>query len=323
MEGTASEEKVESVESEKLEESKEWKELEELKKLNQGIEEPEIIDDTENLVETEKPQGEKGETREGEGSEKSEKSEVSETNDKKESEINESNAATVETGETGETDAEIEASLSALSTNSTEFDLPTAEPDSPESSTVSTVSTVSPTSSLRAKPRSKSAAAKPKSRAAKRKAAKTARHGRLSRGKLSSPANGAETVETGEADLAGSGWGVSSLGFNFSAFYEDRSTAPRRCETPATRWNSGSSMLQRFVNREFLPRQRETGKPGSRPIVFVARGDARLAQQMLGICDALLLALLYGRPCQCKIPAGVMNSPRPRGSAPPLRVSPV
>lgn len=92
---------------------------------------------------------------------------------------------------------------------------------------------------------------------------------------------------------------VSSLGFNYSLYYRDHSSLPIRIETPTTKWISGSSILQNYVNDVFLPRQMNTVARASNPIIYVARNDARLEQQMIGICDVFLLSLLYHRPFQC------------------------
>lgn len=92
---------------------------------------------------------------------------------------------------------------------------------------------------------------------------------------------------------------VSSLGFNYSLYYRDHSSLPIRIETPTTKWISGSSILQNYVNDVFLPRQMNSVARASNPIIYVARNDARLEQQMIGICDVFLLSLLYHRPFQC------------------------
>lgn len=92
---------------------------------------------------------------------------------------------------------------------------------------------------------------------------------------------------------------VSSLGFNYSLYYRDHSSLPIHIETPTTKWISGSSILQNYVNDVFLPRQMKTVARASNPIIYVARNDARLEQQMIGICDVFLLSLLYHRPFKC------------------------
>lgn len=114
-----------------------------------------------------------------------------------------------------------------------------------------------------------------------------------------------ETVETVDPKEPVNLSEVSSLGFNFSKFYRDFSTLPIHIETPVSEWVTGSSIFQNYVNDVFLPRQMETVARASNPIIYVARNDAKLEQQMIGICDVFLLSLLYNRPFKCcRFPRG-------------------
>ena len=268
-------------------------------------EKPEKLEKSENEeVETEETQV----TEEPKGSEKPEKPENSESNEKNENEDGE----TEETEETAVPQASNETLvLTEIPTNST-----TLLSNSMESvsSSLSLLSMNHTTVSPRAH-----ASNPPKGRSSKRKSSKHGRKGRNARrAKLSSSISNStvstvstnstemrETVETVDPKEPVNLSEVSSLGFNFSKFYRDFSTLPIHIETPVSEWVTGSSIFQNYVNDVFLPRQMETVARASNPIIYVARNDAKLEQQMIGICDVFLLSLLYNRPFKCcRFPRG-------------------
>ena len=270
-----------------------------------GSEKPEKLEKSENEeVETEETQV----TEEPKGSEKSEKPEKpekpenSESNEKNENEDGE----TEETEETAVPQASNETLvLTEIPANSTTLLSNSMESVSSSSLSLLFESVNHTTVSPRAH-----ASNPPKGRSSKRKSSKHGRKGRNARraklpSSISNSTEMRETVETVDPKEPVNLSEVSSLGFNFSKFYRDFSTLPIHIETPVSEWVTGSSIFQNYVNDVFLPRQMETVARASNPIIYVARNDAKLEQQMIGICDVFLLSLLYNRPFKCcRFPRG-------------------
>ena len=289
-------EKTETVEkSEKLE--KEGGETRGTREIGEtgGSEKPEKLENQTRVIEeskgSEKPENqdvetvETGESKESEKSEKSEKPETPKSND-------EDNEETVETAVPKSSNETV--ILTEIPTNSTALVSNSMEA-APSNST-----TVSPGSNS-LKP-AKGASSKRKSSKQSRKgrnAKKSKRSSFIHSSNATNSTNstiGREIVDPLEPINLSE---VSSLGFNYSLYYRDHSSLPIRIETPTTKWISGSSILQNYVNDVFLPRQMNSVARASNPIIYVARNDARLEQQMIGICDVFLLSLLYHRPFQC------------------------
>ena len=252
-------------------------------------------------VETEETQV----TEEPKGSEKPEKPENSESNEKNENEDGE----TEETEETEET-AVPQASNETLVLTEIPANSTTLLSNSMESvSSSSSLSLFESMNHTTVSPRAH-ASNPPKGRSSKRKSSKHGRKGRNARraklpSSISNSTEMRETVETVDPKEPVNLSEVSSLGFNFSKFYRDFSTLPIHIETPVSEWVTGSSIFQNYVNDVFLPRQMETVARASNPIIYVARNDAKLEQQMIGICDVFLLSLLYNRPFKCcRFPRG-------------------
>ena len=256
-----------------------------------GSEKPEKLEKSENEeVETEETQV----TEEPKGSEKSEKPEKpekpenSESNEKNENEDGE----TEETEETAVPQASNETLvLTEIPANSTTLLSNSMESVSSSSLSLLFESVNHTTVSPRAH-----ASNPPKGRSSKRKSSKHGRKGRNARraklpSSISNSTEMRETVETVDPKEPVNLSEVSSLGFNFSKFYRDFSTLPIHIETPVSEWVTGSSIFQNYVNDVFLPRQMETVARASNPIIYVARNDAKLEQQMIGICDVFLLSL--------------------------------
>lgn len=270
---------------------------------SEKLEKPEKLKKSENEeVETEETQV----TEEPKGSEKSEKPEKpgnSESNEKNETEDGE----TEETEETAVPQASNETLvLTEIPANSTTFLSNSMESVSSSSSLSLLFETMNHTT---VSPRAH-ASNPPKGRSSKRKSSKHGRKGRNARraklpSSISNSTEMRETVETVDPKEPVNLSEVSSLGFNFSKFYRDFSTLPIHIETPVSEWVTGSSIFQNYVNDVFLPRQMETVARASNPIIYVARNDAKLEQQMIGICDVFLLSLLYNRPFKCcRFPRG-------------------
>lgn len=304
-----------------VEDLEEGEEAEKLGKLGK----PEVSE--EKSEKSEKSENEEGETGEIGGSEKPEKLEKSEKSENEEVETEETQVTEEPKGsekpekpekpENSESNEKNETEETAVPQASNETLVLTEIPANSTTFLSNSMESVSSSLSLlfesmnhtTVSPRAH-ASNPPKGRSSKRKSSKHGRKGRNARraklpSSISNSTEMRETVETVDPKEPVNLSEVSSLGFNFSKFYRDFSTLPIHIETPVSEWVTGSSIFQNYVNDVFLPRQMETVARASNPIIYVARNDAKLEQQMIGICDVFLLSLLYNRPFKCcRFPRG-------------------
>lgn len=82
--------------------------------------------------------------------------------------------------------------------------------------------------------------------------------------------------------------------FNFSAYFQNKSSSPRILYNPRTIWRSGPIAFSRYMNREYIPFHKSHTNT-SNPIVYIKKGTTGIAGQMRGVCDVLLLSIIHNR----------------------------
>lgn len=90
---------------------------------------------------------------------------------------------------------------------------------------------------------------------------------------------------------------MSSLGFVYDRYYQDKSTQPLVL-TSKTEWKSGPEALVKYINNVYKNIQRSALAKRDTQIIFQKKGSSGFAHQMLGSCDIFLLALTNSRPFQ-------------------------
>lgn len=93
---------------------------------------------------------------------------------------------------------------------------------------------------------------------------------------------------------------VSSMGFNFSSYYRDRSSLPIRIERPRTSWMTGGAEFVKYMNEEYIPFVEKHANDSSNIIVYAKRGTTGMAGQISGMCDVLFLSILNDRVFKCR-----------------------
>ena len=90
---------------------------------------------------------------------------------------------------------------------------------------------------------------------------------------------------------------ISSLGFVYDSYYQDKSTQPLVL-TSTAEWKSGPETLVKYINNVYKNIQRSALATRETQIIFQKKGSSGFAHQMLGSCDTFLLALTNSRPFQ-------------------------
>ena len=104
----------------------------------------------------------------------------------------------------------------------------------------------------------------------------------------------------------------SSLGFDYAAYYLPGTTGPKDVKKPNTTWKKGCADLVQYMNDVFLPLQERDMQNSTSRLIYQKRGNAGLANQIAGVCDTLVLGVVYNRVVQSRFrsqPSHVVNAP--------------
>lgn len=113
---------------------------------------------------------------------------------------------------------------------------------------------------------------------------------------VSSPPEETEKEETTSSVSSDT---VSSMGFDFSSYYQDKSSMPIHIEKPKTRWMSGPDPLCKYMNDVYIPLTMNHSSDKDKMIIYAKRGTTGIAGQISGMCDVLLLGILNDRVFKC------------------------
>lgn len=91
---------------------------------------------------------------------------------------------------------------------------------------------------------------------------------------------------------------ITSLGFNYSSYYNPGMTSPRILQEPATKWNAGEAEFIEYMNSVYIPTHRREVKNESSTLIYQKRANAGVANQIMGTCDVLLLGIVNNRSVQ-------------------------
>ena len=91
---------------------------------------------------------------------------------------------------------------------------------------------------------------------------------------------------------------ITSLGFNYSSYYNPGMTSPRILKEPATKWNAGEAEFIEYMNSVYIPTHRREVKSEASTLIYQKRANAGVANQIMGTCDVLLLGIVNNRSVQ-------------------------
>ena len=91
---------------------------------------------------------------------------------------------------------------------------------------------------------------------------------------------------------------ITSLGFNYSSYYNPGMTSPRILKEPVTKWNAGEAEFIEYMNSVYIPTHRREVKEESSTLIYQKRVYAGVANQIMGTCDVLLLGIVNNRSVQ-------------------------
>ena len=92
----------------------------------------------------------------------------------------------------------------------------------------------------------------------------------------------------------------SSLGFDYAAYYLPGTTGPKDVQKPNTTWKKGCADLVQYMNDVFLPLQERDMQNSTSRLIYQKHGNAGLANQISGVCDTLVLGVVYNRVVQSR-----------------------
>ena len=92
---------------------------------------------------------------------------------------------------------------------------------------------------------------------------------------------------------------ITSLGFNYSSYYNPGMTSPRILKGSVTKWNAGEAEFIDYMNSVYIPTHRREVKEESSTLIYQKRANAGVANQIMGTCDVLLLGIVNNRSVQC------------------------
>ena len=95
---------------------------------------------------------------------------------------------------------------------------------------------------------------------------------------------------------------ISSLGFDYSSYYTPGMTSPRDLKEPTTRWTAGTPTFEEYINDVYIPVQDREVRNGSSTLIYQKRTNAGIANQIMGVCDTLILGVVYNRSVQSASP---------------------
>ena len=91
---------------------------------------------------------------------------------------------------------------------------------------------------------------------------------------------------------------ITSLGFNYSSYYNPGMTSPRILKEPVTKWNAGEAEFIEYMNSVYIPTHRREVKSEASTLIYQKRANAGVANQIMGTCDVLLLGIVNNRSVQ-------------------------
>ena len=92
---------------------------------------------------------------------------------------------------------------------------------------------------------------------------------------------------------------VSSLGFEYNKYYNPMTTGPKELKKPVTKWISGPEELVNYMNTVYAPKyENATEADYKKRLIFQKRQYAGIPNQIMGVCDVLLLGMVNDRLVQ-------------------------
>ena len=92
---------------------------------------------------------------------------------------------------------------------------------------------------------------------------------------------------------------VSSLGFEYNKYYNPMTTGPKELKKPVTKWTSGPEELVNYMNTVYAPKyENATEEDYKKRLIFQKRQYAGIPNQIMGVCDVLLLGMVNDRLVQ-------------------------
>ena len=91
---------------------------------------------------------------------------------------------------------------------------------------------------------------------------------------------------------------ITSLGFNYSSYYNPGMTSPRILKEPVTKWNAGEAEFIEYMNSVYIPTHRREVESEASTLIYQKRANAGVANQIMGTCDVLLLGIVNNRSVQ-------------------------
>ena len=75
-------------------------------------------------------------------------------------------------------------------------------------------------------------------------------------------------------------------------------TSPKNLKKPTTKWNTGNVSFVEYMNNVYIPVQEQNVRKASSTIIYQKRFVAGIANQIMGVCDTLIMGLVNNRSIQ-------------------------